>query len=220
MMFQTGAQTPLRVGSIMSPGMRSSLKTDWTTPDQLFHFLDREFRFDLDVCAASAMVSKCDLYFSPKDDSLHERCIWRFRCWCNPPYGREIGRWIEKAYRSSIEHGSTVVCLLPARTDTSWWHDYCMRGEIRFLRGRLCFNNDRRGRAPFPSAIVIFRGSGPFAVHPTTQTSELGAVCAPETVPTSIHQGVRNIDELLTLEQAGTKVTSGTAVLVQQEKGG
>ena len=77
----------------------------------------------------------------------------------NPPYGREIGKWVAKAYEEAAK-GSTVVCLLPARTDTAWWHDYCMKGEIRFLRGRVHFlvNGVRSNAAPFPSAVVIFRG--------------------------------------------------------------
>ena len=72
----------------------------------------------------------------------------------NPPYGREIGRWMKKASEAS----ATVVCLVPARTDTAWWHDYAMQGEIEFLRGRLKFG-DSKNSAPFPSAIVVFRGS-------------------------------------------------------------
>lgn len=75
----------------------------------------------------------------------------------NPPYGREIGKWVRKAYESSLG-GTTVVCLLPARTDTRWWHDYCMKGEIRFIRGRLKFGGHKNS-APFPSAVVIFRGN-------------------------------------------------------------
>ena len=76
----------------------------------------------------------------------------------NPPYGRKIKLWVKKAYESAQSGRANVVCLLPARTDTSWWHDYCMKGEIRFIRGRLKFNNNENS-APFPSAIVIFRKS-------------------------------------------------------------
>lgn len=72
----------------------------------------------------------------------------------NPPYGRNIGKWVEKAYKSSLD-GATVVCLLPVRTDTAWWHDYCMRGVVMFLRGRLKFSG-AKNNAPFPSAIVVF----------------------------------------------------------------
>ena len=73
----------------------------------------------------------------------------------NPPYGRTIARWVRKAYESSMS-GATVVCLLPARTDTKWWHNYVMRGEIRLIRGRLRFGNSKNS-APFPSAVVVFR---------------------------------------------------------------
>jgi hypothetical protein len=76
----------------------------------------------------------------------------------NPPYGRQIGKWIKKAYESA-QGGATVVCLVPSRTDTAWWHDYCMKGEIRFIRGRLYFKrNGERSDAPFPSAVVVFKG--------------------------------------------------------------
>lgn len=74
----------------------------------------------------------------------------------NPPYGREIGDWMRKAYQSCNQNGALVVCLVPARTDTAWWHDYAMKGEIRFLRGRLKFGGAETN-APFPSALVIFR---------------------------------------------------------------
>ena len=74
----------------------------------------------------------------------------------NPPYGRQIINWVEKAYETSLQ-GSTVVCLLPARTDTKWFHEYCTKGEIRFIRGRLKFN-DGKNSAPFPSMIVVFKG--------------------------------------------------------------
>ena len=79
---------------------------------------------------------------------------WRGKVFLNPPYGREIGNWVRKAYESS-KQGATVVCLLPSRTDTTWWHEYLMEAtEIHFIRGRLHFND--AGPAPFPSAFVIF----------------------------------------------------------------
>lgn len=76
----------------------------------------------------------------------------------NPPYGREICKWMQKAYESSLS-GATVVCLVPARTDTKWFHDFAMMGEIRFIKGRLKFGGSKNS-APFPSAVVIFRGVG------------------------------------------------------------
>lgn len=124
----------------------------WETPIELFRRLDAEFRFDLDVCALPA-TAKCDRYFTPTDNGLAQR--WEGVCWMNPPYGRQIGHWMRKAFEES-ERGCTVVCLVPARTDTEWWHEYALRGEIRFLRGRLRFG-EATSSAPFPSAIIIFR---------------------------------------------------------------
>lgn len=138
---------------------QSSESDDWWTPQWLFDLLDDEFQFDLDVCASDAN-HKCDRYFTRRENGLAQS--WVGCCWMNPPYGRredgEIGEWVSKAY-ASAEAGATVVCLVPARTDTSWWWSYCIHGEIRFLRGRLRF--DRQGgaanSATFPSAVVIFR---------------------------------------------------------------
>ncbi len=127
-----------------------SSKSDmWATPQDLFDELNREFHFTLDVCA-SEENHKCERYFTLGDDGLSQD--WDGVCWMNPPYGRSIGAWVKKAAESSCK----VVCLLPARTDTAWWHDYCIKsGIIRFLRGRLKFGG-HKNNAPFPSAIVIF----------------------------------------------------------------
>ena len=124
----------------------------WETPQHVFDELNQEFRFDIDVCATKKNT-KCATFFSPEMDGLKQE--WEGTCWMNPPYGRAIGDWVKKAYESSLKNGVTVVCLLPARTDTKWWHDYCMRGEIRFIKGRLKFEGGKNS-APFPSAIVIF----------------------------------------------------------------
>lgn len=126
----------------------------WATPPDLFAELDREFGFTLDVCALPEN-SKCERFFTPDDDGLSQP--WDGICWMNPPYGREIGRWMRKAFEES-QRGATVVCLVPARTDTAWWHDWAMKGEIRFLRGRVRFVG-AKANAPFPSALVIFRGA-------------------------------------------------------------
>jgi len=135
--------------------MFSSKSSEWETPQWLFDRLDSLFHFELDVCASDS-TAKCQQYFSVKEDGLKQE--WRGSCWMNPPYGREIGRWVEKAYLSSLDEGATVVCLLPARTDTLWWHKYCSKGEVYFLKGRLKFSNSKTS-APFPSAIVVFRKS-------------------------------------------------------------
>jgi phage N-6-adenine-methyltransferase len=129
----------------------SSASDNWATPQYFFDQLDREFGFNLDVCA-SAENAKTARYFDVAKDGLSQE--WRGIVWCNPPYGREIGKWIKKAYESSLQ-GSVVVCLVPARTDTKWWHDYAMKGEIRFIKGRLKFG-DSKNSAPFPSAVIVY----------------------------------------------------------------
>lgn len=130
-----------------------SSKTDlWSTPQDLFDDLDRVYRFDVDVCATPENA-KCATFYTLEQDGLAQD--WRGTCWLNPPYGREIGKWVEKARRSADENGATVVCLLPARTDTRWWHEHCSLGHITFIKGRLKFGGSKNG-APFPSAIVVF----------------------------------------------------------------
>ena len=135
--------------------MFSSNDMTWETPQWLFDKLDKEFHFTLDVCALPE-TAKCEKYYTPQIDGLKQD--WEDNiCWMNPPYGREIGVQIEKAYNESLK-GATVVCLIPSRTDTKYWHDYCMKAsEIRFIKGRLKFG-DSKNSAPFPSAIVIFNG--------------------------------------------------------------
>jgi phage N-6-adenine-methyltransferase len=137
-------------------GLYSSERGDWATPQDLFDLLNDEFDFDLDVCAMP-WSAKCARYFTPDDDGLSQ--VWEGRCFMNPPYGRDIGAWVEKADASAGNgDAEVVVCLLPARVDTDWWWNYCRFGHIRFLRGRLHFD-DGEDAAPFPSAVVIF-GSG------------------------------------------------------------
>lgn len=133
--------------------MFSSATDQWATPQSFFNEWDAVFRFELDVCA-DAQNAKCWRYFSEQDNGLYQDWAPN-RCWMNPPYGREIRRWMQKAYEESLK-GATVVCLVPARTDTAWWHDYAMKGEITFIRGRLKFGDAKSG-APFPSAVVVFR---------------------------------------------------------------
>lgn len=135
----------------MNAGLFTSNTPEWATPISFFRLLDAEFSFELDVCATHENA-KCARYYTLEQDGLAQP--WVGRCWMNPPYGRKIGRWVHKAAESAVA-GATVVALLPARTDTAWWHDYCFRGEMRFVRGRLRFNE--AGCAPFPSAVVIFR---------------------------------------------------------------
>lgn len=132
-----------------------SSKTDlWSTPQYLFDELNSEFNFTLDACATDENA-KCEKYYTKEQDGLSQK--WGGTVWCNPPYGREIGKWVSKASDSSND-GATVVMLIPARTDTRWFHDYIYNKErvnIRFLKGRLKFGNAQNS-APFPSMIVVF----------------------------------------------------------------
>ena len=142
----------------MNKEVMFSSKTDlWETPQDLFDKLDREFHFDLDVCALPENA-KCERYYTPVQDGLSQ--TWTGVCWCNPPYGRQIGKWVRKALFSSFS-GATVVMLLPARTDTKWFHEFILhRAEVRFLPGRIRFyaGGAEIDRAPFPSMLVIYRG--------------------------------------------------------------
>jgi phage N-6-adenine-methyltransferase len=133
--------------------MFSSLTDMWSTPQDYFNSVAQEFTFNIDVCALPENA-KCKKYFSPKEDGLSQK--WEGVCWMNPPYGRVIGRWVRKAYESAQE-GAVVVGLLPARTDTKWFHDYIYgKAEIRFIRGRLRFGGCKNS-APFPSMLVIWK---------------------------------------------------------------
>lgn len=131
----------------------SSASDEWATPDDFFAELDAVFRFDLDACA-SAENAKCERYFTREQDALKQR--WHGTVWMNPPYGRQIDKFIAKAYEESLA-GATVVCLVPARTDTRWWHNYAAQGQVTYLKGRLKFGGASTS-APFPSAVVIFWG--------------------------------------------------------------
>lgn len=126
---------------------------DWATPRAFFAAMNNEFQFDIDVCASPENAC-LPTYWTEEDDALTQD--WGLRnCWMNPPFGHGIGKWVRKAFEESRK-GATVVCLLPARTDTSWWHDYVKRAaEIRFIRGRMRFSG-HTVNAPFPCAVVVF----------------------------------------------------------------
>ena len=137
--------------------MFSSEKNDWETPQDFYDKLNLKYSFTLDPCA-SHVTAKCKKYFTVEDDGLAKS--WRGEVvFMNPPYGRGIEKWIQKAFDESRKSGpaTVVVCLVPARTDTKYWHDYCMKAhEIYFVKGRLKFG-DSKNSAPFPSAVVVFR---------------------------------------------------------------
>lgn len=127
---------------------------EWPTPQWLFDALNREFGFTLDPCATPENA-KVKSFFTRLDNGLLKS--WETQVvFMNPPYGEEIGKWMAKAHDESKNHGTTVVCLVPARTDTAWWHDYAMKHQIRLIRGRLKYG-DGKDPAPFPSAIIVMR---------------------------------------------------------------
>ena len=130
----------------------SSKSNEWETPQDLFDSLNKGFKFTLDPCATKE-TAKCKKFFTIKEDGL-KKSWGKNRVFMNPPYGREIGKWMKKAYESSLK-GATVVCLVPSRTDTKWWHEWAMKGNIKFIKGRLKFGGHKNS-APFPSAIITF----------------------------------------------------------------
>lgn len=147
---------------MMTKGMYTSNSEEWGTPQGLFDRLNKEFNFTLDICA-SKENAKCPKYYTKEEDALKQE--WEGVIWMNPPYGRKIGIWVKKAKEAATQGKATVVCLLPARTDTAWWHDYVMKAnEIRLIRGRLKFG-DSKGSAPFPSAVVIFKKGSPSPIQ-------------------------------------------------------
>lgn len=145
----------------MNDALLSSKKMDWCTPKQFFAELDREFHFVLDA-AATEQTAKCARYYTPESDGLAQSWNVGGAVFCNPPYGREIGKWVKKAHDEAMRGGDAIVLLIPARTDTSYFHDYIYRqAEIRFIRGRLAFEDEdgnAAAPAPFPSMLVIYRG--------------------------------------------------------------
>jgi phage N-6-adenine-methyltransferase len=144
---------PIEEKSRLTRGLFTSRTEEWETPNYVFLPLNREYKFQVDVCATSENA-KCRIYFDRSVDGLKRE--WSpFRCWMNPPYGRDIAKWMKKAFNES-QRGALVVCLIPSITDTKWWHDWVMKAsEIRFVTGRISFGNSKNS-APFPSCIVIY----------------------------------------------------------------
>jgi len=141
---------------------RSSADDTWTTPFDFFTKLNEEFQFTLDA-AALASSALCKEWFGPdhpeesRRDALTQPWDTSGTVWLNPPYGRSIKDWVAKA-NYEAQRGLTVVCLVPARTDTNWWWDSCIHHEVRFIKGRLKFGNQPNA-APFPSAVIVMRGT-------------------------------------------------------------
>ena len=138
----------------MNPVLFSSKNDVWATPQAFFDTLNKEFQFTLDTCALPHNA-KCPLFFTPQEDGLLQD--WSgHSVFCNPPYGRAIAAWVAKCYAESRKVNTKVVMLLPARTDTVYFHKYIYGiAEIRFVKGRLKFG-DGVGSAPFPSMVVVF----------------------------------------------------------------
>lgn len=141
--------------SRLNAGLFSSTTDQWATPQDFFDKLDAEFHFSLGPCA-SEDNAKCKKYFTEEDNGLIQNWGGQ-RVFCNPPYGREISKWVRKCSEESKKPNTLCVMLIPARTDTAWFWDYIYnKAEIRFIRGRLKFGGSSQG-APFPSMVVIFR---------------------------------------------------------------
>lgn len=134
----------------------SSKTDDWATPQDFYDKLNKEFHFTLDPCA-DEHNHKCDFYYTKEQDGLSKD--WGgYTVFCNPPYGKEIGRWVKYSYEQSRKPNTTVVMLIPARTDTKYFHDFIYgKAELRFIRGRLKFGGSKIS-APFPSMVVVFNG--------------------------------------------------------------
>ena len=131
------------------------MNNGWSTPQYLFDEYDEQFHFELDVCA-DEWNAKCKKYYTIDDDGLNKP--WCSSNWMNPPFGRETGKWVKKAHLEA-QLGKVTVGLLPAYTETNWFHDYCLKHYRRFIRGRVHFTdiNGKSGRPRFGNVIVIFR---------------------------------------------------------------
>ena len=137
----------------------SSKTNEWYTPHDFYSELNKEFNFNLDPCATHEN-KKCETYYTKEENGLNKS--WGgYNVFMNPPYGREIKHWVKKAYEESLKDNTIVVCLIPSRTDTSYWHDFIFgkATDIRFLRGRLKFGGSKNP-APFPSAVIVFSSEG------------------------------------------------------------
>lgn len=143
---------------------KTSNDDTWATPKDFYNKLNTEFNFGLDAAALSSSTLVPDNWYGPDHTEPARRdaftCSWSVDAegksiWLNPPYGRTIGDWLNKANTEALR-GGVIVCLVPARTDTNWWHNYCIQHEVRFIRGRLKFGNQKNS-APFPSAVVVIK---------------------------------------------------------------
>ena len=140
---------------MINKGLMTSKTSEWATPKEFFELLDKEFNFTLDPCATSENA-KCSKFFTKVEDGLTKDWVGE-RVYCNPPYGREIAAWVEKCDKEARNGAEVVVMLIPARTDTKYFHKYIYnKYEIRFIEGRLHFNESKQS-APFPSMVIVMR---------------------------------------------------------------
>ncbi len=156
--------TNMSTGFYSSEAAMSSADDTWTTPTDFFNKTNEEFQFGLDAAALQNSTKIDTNWYGPDHTDPERRDAFKRNwtadadgkpIWLNPPYGRTIKQWMEKADTES-KRGATVVCLVPARTDTAWFQDYCLQHTVRFIRGRLKFG-DAKNAAPFPSALVIMK---------------------------------------------------------------
>ena len=140
---------------MITKGLFTSNTPEWATPQGFFDKLDAEFHFTIDPCSTHENA-KCEKHFTIEDDGLAQN--WGGQIvYCNPPYGKELPKWVKKCHDEAMFNNATVVMLIPSRTDTAWFHDYIYgKAEIRFLRGRLKFGKSKNS-APFPSMVVVFK---------------------------------------------------------------
>jgi site-specific DNA-methyltransferase (adenine-specific) len=138
---------------MVRPELRfKSATNEWPTPDTLWKPLDDEFGFTLDVCSTHENA-KCKNHFTLAEDGLKQP--WDGVAWMNPPYGAQLARWVKKCH-DEAKRGVLVVGLIPVRSNTSYWHDYIMGNEIRFVRGYPKFGNAKQGLKA-PLAVVVWR---------------------------------------------------------------
>lgn len=142
---------------VLNNALFSSRKMDWETPQDFFEKLNKKFKFDLDA-AANDENHKTEKYFTEKNSALHNE--WQGNVFVNPPYGKKIGEFVKKAYEEYVrDNDRFIVMLIPARTDTRYWHSYIQgKATVKFIKGRLKFENNGvpKDAAPFPSALVIY----------------------------------------------------------------
>jgi site-specific DNA-methyltransferase (adenine-specific) len=189
---------------MINPALFSSHSNEWATPQAFFDRLNRVFQFTLDP-ACTRENAKCARYYTQEDNGLAHSWLGE-RVFLNPPYSREIAQWVAKA-RQEAEQGALVVGLLPARTDTRWWHEHVQgHAEIRFLAGRLKFGNSESS-APFPSAIVIWAGLNFLYERGWSRVKQ--SVGSRKMKDRHVPPGLLSFDEVFTAETARKNLDEG-----------